>query len=102
MALLALFNEGVPAHFYHLKEAPMMRLQNVKILLCWSSRTRVYGFVEITHFFERFVSMGVPAQFSFLWLHWPYLMRGTSTLFSPYGGTHNEAPRRKNVAPLAL
>ena len=24
MALLALFNEGVPAHFFHLKEAPMM------------------------------------------------------------------------------
>ena len=26
---------------------------------------------------------------------------GTSALFSPYGGTHNEAPKRKNVAPLA-
>ena len=22
--------------------------------------------------------------------------------FSPYGGTHNEAPKRKNVATLAL
>ena len=63
MASLALFNEGVPAHFFHLKDAPMMRLQNVKILLCWSSRMRAYGFVEIAHFLERFVSMGVPVQF---------------------------------------
>ena len=29
-------------------------------------------------------------------------MRGTRTLFSPYGGTHDEAPKRKNIAPLAL
>ena len=30
---------------------------------------------------------------AYLWLRWP---------FSPYGGTHNEAPKRKNVAPLTL
>ena len=41
-----------------------MRLPNVKILLCWSSRMRVYGFVENRKFLEQFVSRGVPAQFS--------------------------------------
>ena len=30
MAPLALFNEGVPAHFFHLMEVPTMRLPNVK------------------------------------------------------------------------
>ena len=45
MAPLALFNEGVPAHFFHLMEVPTMRLPNVKILLCWSSRMHIYGFV---------------------------------------------------------
>ena len=34
MAPLALFNEGVPAHFSRLMEAPTMRLPNVKTLLC--------------------------------------------------------------------
>ena len=38
IALLALFNEGVRAHFFHLMEAPTMRLQNAKILLCLPSR----------------------------------------------------------------
>ena len=27
---------------------------------------------------------------------------GTRTLFSPYGGTHDEAPKRKNIALLAI
>ena len=40
-----------------------MRLPNVKILLCWSSRTQIYGFVENHTFLEQFVRMGVPAQF---------------------------------------
>ena len=102
IALLALFNEGVPALVFHLMEVPTMRLQSTKILLCWSSRMLIYGFVDITHFLEQFVSMGVPVQFSFLWLHWPSLMRGYQHIFSSYGGTHNEAPKRKNVAPLAL
>ena len=30
MALLALFNEGVPGHLFHLMEAPTMRLQTQK------------------------------------------------------------------------
>ena len=64
MALLTLSNEGAPAHFFHLMEAPTMRLSNVRMLLCRSSRMRVYGFVENRKFFEQFVSMGVPAQFS--------------------------------------
>ena len=41
-----------------------MRLPNVKILLCWSSRMQIYGFVENHTFLEQFVRMGVPAQFS--------------------------------------
>ena len=51
--------------------------------------------------------MGVPGHFPFLWLCWPSRMHiycsvcpfneGTRTLFSPYGGTHDEAPKRKNV-----
>ena len=45
MAPLALFIEGVPGHFFHLMEAPMTRLQNAKMLLCWPSRRRFYGFV---------------------------------------------------------
>ena len=64
MTLLTLSNEGAPAHFFHLMEAPTMRLPNVKILLCWSSRTQIYGFVENHTFLEQFVRMGVPAQFS--------------------------------------
>ena len=45
MALLAIFNEGVPGHFFHLMEAPMIRLPNAKILLCWPSKMHIYGFV---------------------------------------------------------
>ena len=36
----------------------MMRLPNVKILLCWSSRKQIYGFVENRTFLEQFVSRG--------------------------------------------
>ena len=64
MALLTLSNAGVPTHFFHLMEAPTMRLPNVKILLCWPSRMQIYGFVENHTFLEQFVRMGVPAQFS--------------------------------------
>ena len=35
-----------------------MRLPNVKMLLCWSSRMQIYGFVENHTFLEQFVSMG--------------------------------------------
>ena len=41
-----------------------MRLPNVKMLLCWSSRMQIYGFVENHTFLEQFVSMGVPGHFS--------------------------------------
>ena len=64
MALLALSNEGAPTHFFHLMEAPLMRLPNVKTLLSWPSRMQIYGFVENHTFLEQFVRMGVPAQFS--------------------------------------
>ena len=64
MALLTLSNEMAPAHFFHLMEAPTMRLPNVQMLLCWPSRMRIYGFVENHTFLEQFVRMGVPAQFS--------------------------------------
>ena len=64
MALLTLSNEVAPAHFFHLMEAPTMRLPNVKMLLCWPSRMQIYGFVENHTFLEQFLRMGVPAQFS--------------------------------------
>ena len=41
MAPLALFNEGVPAHFFGLMEVPTMRLPNVKMLLHWPSRMQI-------------------------------------------------------------
>ena len=50
MALLALFNEGVPTHFFHLMEAPTMRLQNAKILLHWPSRMHIYGIATVPYF----------------------------------------------------
>ena len=43
----------------------MMRLPNVKMLLRWSSRMQIYGFVENHPFLEQFVSMGVPRHFQF-------------------------------------
>ena len=57
MAPLALFNEGVPAHFFHLVEVPTMRLTNVKMLLHWPSGMHIYGFVENRTFLEQFDSM---------------------------------------------
>ena len=45
MALLALFNEGVPEHFFHLMKVPTMRLLNVKMLFRWPSRMHIDGFV---------------------------------------------------------
>ena len=41
-----------------------MRLPNIKILLCWSSRMQIYGLVENHTFLEQFVSRGVPGHFS--------------------------------------
>ena len=61
MAPLTLSSAGVPADFFHLMEAPTMRLPNVKILICWPSRMQIYGFVENHIFLEQFVSMGLPA-----------------------------------------
>ena len=63
MAPLALSNEGVPAHFFHLIEAPTMRLSNVKMLLSWPSRMHIYGSVENHTCLEQFVRMGVPVHF---------------------------------------
>ena len=53
-----------------------MRLPNIKILLRWSSRTQIYGFVENHTFLEQFVRMGVPAQF---------VSRGVPAQFSNLG-----------------
>ena len=50
IAPLALFNEGYERTFFTFVEAPMMRLQNAKALLCWPSRMHIYGFAGITHF----------------------------------------------------
>ena len=85
MALLTLSNEGAPAHFFHLMEAPTMRLPNVKILLCWSSRTQIYGFVENHTFLEQFVRMGVPAQFSNLGVPAQFSNLGVPAQFSNLG-----------------
>ena len=41
-------------------------------------------------------------QNAYLWLRLPSLMRGHQDTFSPYGGTHDEAPKRKDIAPFAL
>ena len=46
--------------------------------------------------------MGVPGHFPILWLSWPPLIRGHQDIFSPYGGTHDEAPKHKDIAQLAL
>ena len=81
MAPLALSNEGVPAHFFHLIEAPMMRLPNVKMLLHWPSKMHIYGFIENRTFLEQFDSMGYQRIFL-------------------YGGNHNEAPHRNVLEPL--
>ena len=48
------------------------------------------------------VNEGVRDHFPILWLHWPSLMRGYQHTFWPYGGTYNEAPKRKNVALLTF
>ena len=58
MASLALFNEGVPAHFFHLVEAPTMRLPNVKMLLCRPSRCIFMALFEITHFWSNLIACG--------------------------------------------
>ena len=81
MAPLALFNEGVRAHFFHLIKAPTMRLQSAKMLFCWPSRMHIYGFIENRTFLEQFVSMGVQDHFL-------------------YCGDHNEAPHRNVLEPL--
>ena len=57
--------------------------------------------------------MGVPGHFPILWLCWPSRMHIYDSvgpqlegceieLFWPIDSTHDEAPKRKNVALLAL
>ena len=57
--------------------------------------------------------MGVPAHFSILWLCWPSRMQIYGSvgpqlegceieLFWPIDSTHDEAPKRKDIALLAL
>ena len=75
MAQLTLFNEGVPGQFFspyggiH-NEAP--KRKNVATLTLNNA---------------------------YLWLRWPFSMRGYETIFI-YGGNHNEAPRRNVLKPL--
>ena len=59
-----------------------MRLPNVKILLCWSSRMHIYGSVENRTFLEQFVSMGVPAQSSNLGVPAQFVRMGVPAQFS--------------------
>ena len=53
--------------------------------LSWPSLMR--GYQDIYQYYDK---------------RWPFLMRGYKDIFSPYGGTHDEAPKRGDVAPLAL
>ena len=52
--------------------------------------------------------MEVRAQFSIWWsnlIAWGYehsFLYDGSIFWQPYGGTHSEAPKRKNAASLAL
>ena len=57
--------------------------------------------------------MGVPAHFSILWLCWPSRMQIYGSvgpqlegceieLFWPIDSTHDEAPKHKDIALLAL
>ena len=50
MAPLALFNEGVRAQFFHLVEAPTMRLQNAKHCSVGPLECIYMALFEITHF----------------------------------------------------
>ena len=61
-----------------------MRLPNVKTLLCWPSRTQIYGFVENHTFLEQFVRMGVPAQFSNLRVPGHFFQSGGTSTFFKY------------------
>ena len=62
-----------------------MRLQNVKMLLRWSSRMQIYGFVENRTFLEQFASRGVPAQFSNLGVPAQFSNLGVPAQFSNLG-----------------
>ena len=63
----------------------MMRLPNVKTLLCCPSRMQIYGFVENHTFLEQFVSMGVPAHFSSLGVPAHFSNLGVPAHFSNLG-----------------
>ena len=63
MASLALFNEGVPAHFFHLIEAPTMRLPNIKMLLCWPLECIFMASLKIAHFWSNLIGGGTSAFF---------------------------------------
>ena len=65
MAPLAPNQRGVKFNFFHLMEAPTMRLPNVKMLLRWPSRMQTYGFVENHTFLEQFDSMGYQHIFQY-------------------------------------
>ena len=62
---------------------------------------RYFGNNSLEPFESKFISSTGLAM-AYLWLSWSSSMRGYETIFSPYGGTHSKAPKRKNVALLAL
>ena len=68
----------VPLELQALLEIPMRRLQNVKTLICWPSRMQIYG------------SVG------------PRLEGFEIELFWSIDSTHDEDPKRKNVALLVF
>ena len=58
MTPLALFNEGVPAHFFRLMEVPTMRLPNVKCCSVGPLECIFMALFEITHFWRNLIAWG--------------------------------------------
>ena len=63
----------------------MMRLPNVKMLLCWPSRMQIYGLFENHTFLEQFVRMGVPGHFSIWGVPGHFFNPGVPGQFSNLG-----------------
>ena len=75
MAPFALFNEGVPAHFFHLIEVPTMGSQTKTSCSIGPLECIFMASLKIAHFWSNLLA----------WGH--------ETIFI-YGGNHNEAPHR--------
>ena len=63
MALLTLSNEGAPAHFFHLMEAPTMRPPNVKYCSVGPLECKFMALLKITHFWSNLLAWGYQHNF---------------------------------------